>query len=232
MHPNTSGFFSCFLTEQVLKMPWQTLLGLCYGSSTKDYAAGGIIGTACDCGENQLFSAFGKGFGVWQNVVRGRTSSLGQIIKILMKTLMLFLFKHLELRHLPMLHNWYFTRAKAFSDSNSLESLGSLTLRALKHWWPNVSVKQWPQCQQPSGPLSCRLLPVSPLASSPYFGRTVCGEVRCLSLYSLAIELLELIWSFPGGWGRREPFQSVGSVLIFDPFEMNYGEEAVCYQRN
>lgn len=36
----------------------------------------------------------------------------------------------------------------------------------------------------------------------PLFGGAGCREVRYLLLCSLAIELLELIWSFPGGWGQ------------------------------
>lgn len=47
-------------------------------------------------------------------------------------------------------------------------------------------------------PLILQAFPSSLLHSSPYFGRTDQGEVRYLRLHSPAIELLELIWSFPG----------------------------------
>jgi len=33
-------------------------------------------------------------------------------------------------------------------------------------------------------------------------------------------------------WAGGAIPEMAGSVLVFDPFEMNYGEEAVCYQRN
>lgn len=49
----------------------------------------------------------------------------------------------------------------------------------------SVSAAQWA--------LVLKAFACFPLDSSPYFGRTDCGEVRYLTLYFLAIELLELI---------------------------------------
>lgn len=66
--------------------------------------------------------------------IMSRKSSFGQIIKILKKALTLFLLKHLQFSHLPVLH----PRERRGVIQTALKVLEAAPAAAEpKHWWPN-----------------------------------------------------------------------------------------------
>lgn len=87
-------------------------------------------------------------------------------------------------------------------------------------------MRRWVQSQHPSLWLEAFglfiLTPSHPVAEGPWG----CGPAL-LPATRRGAEL-----SLCRHWAGGAIPEMAGSVLVFDPFEMNYGEEAVCYQRN
>lgn len=78
---------------------------MCWGASTRDYAVSGVKGTAMGlwpAGAGPLL--WSRALVMAKHTITSRKSSFGQIIKIPKKALTLFLLKHLQFSHLPVLH--------------------------------------------------------------------------------------------------------------------------------